>query len=126
TFGARMIPTESHRDRMCLRKALSLFTILLVASSVFGWPQQSTAPASSTSLSASERELADSIKSETIKEVVTALSADEMQGRGTAQPGGDRAAAYLSERFTKLGLKPLGSKATFLQPIKFRDFEFMP
>jgi hypothetical protein len=121
-----MIPTQFHREWMRPRKALSLFSILLVASSVFGWPQQSTAPAPSTSLSTSERELAEGIKSETIKEVVTTLSADEMQGRGTAQPGGDKAAAYLSERFIKLGLKPLGSKATFLQPIKFRDFEFMP
>lgn len=114
------------RDSRCLRKALAVLSILLVASSVFAWPQQTAAPAPSITLSAGERELADSVKIETIREVVTALSADDMQGRGTAQPGGDKAAAYLSERFAKLGLKPLGGKTTYLQPIKFRDFEFLP
>ena len=49
-----------------------------------------------------------------------------MQGRGTAQPGGDKAAAYLADRFAKLGLKPLGDKNSYLQPIKFRETQFLP
>ncbi len=67
------------------------------------------------------------VKVETIKEVTTALSSPEMQGRGTMQPGGDKAARYIADRFTKLGLKPLGdNKNSYLQTIKFKETELMP
>jgi hypothetical protein len=101
-----------------------LLAILLVTSTSFGWAQ--TAPATTRTLSATEQQLVESIRVESIKEIVNALAADEMQGRGTAQPGGDKAAAYLADRFAKLGLKPLGEKNTFLQPIKFRETQFLP
>ncbi len=106
----------------------SFLTILLigsnVGSSVVGWQAQSVASAPAT-LSTAERELAASIKVETIRDAVTALSAAEMQGRGTAQPGGDKAAQYLANRFEQLGLKP-GNKNSYLQPIKFREFNYLP
>ena len=121
-----MTAKNSHPEMSRLRKSLALLLVLLVASSVFAWPQQGTAPAPASTLSAAERELADSVKVETIREAVATLSADDMLGRGTAQPGGDKAATYLADRFARLGLKPLGSKSTYLQPIKFRDFEFLP
>src|SRR5215211_4027560 len=101
-----------------------LLTILLVTSTAFGWSQ--TAPATTRSLSATEQQLVESISVESIKATVNALAADEMQGRGTGQPGGDKAAAYLADRFLKLGLKPLGEKNTYLQPITFRETQFLP
>lgn len=82
--------------------------------------------ASIATLSASEQDLASKVSIETIKEITTALSANEMQGRGTMQPGGERAANYIAERFQKLGLKPLGDKNSFLQKIKFRESVFAP
>ena len=51
------------------------------------------APATTRALSTTEQQLVDSISIASIKETVNALAADEMQGRGTAQPGGDKAAA---------------------------------
>src|SRR4029450_2339416 len=57
---------------------------------------------------------------------VTPLSADDMQGRGTAQPGGDKAATYIADRFQKLGLKPLGEKNSYFQPIRFKENQFLP
>jgi peptidase M28-like protein len=99
-----------------------LLAILLVTSTAFGWAQ-SAAPA--RALSASEQQLVDRLSIATIKETVNALAADEMQGRGTAQPGGDKAAAYIADRFAQLGLKPLGEK-NFLQPIKFKETQFLP
>ena len=101
-----------------------LLALLLLTSTAFGLPQ--TAPATTRTLSATEQQLAEKISAESIKETVNALAADEMQGRGTAQPGGDKAAAYLADRFAKLGLKPLGEKNTYLQPIKFRETQFLP
>jgi hypothetical protein len=102
-----------------------LLAVLLVSSQAFGL-QQAVVPAGSAALSATERALSESVKVETIREVTAALSSDEMQGRGTMQPGGERAANYIAERFARLGLKPLGEKNSYLQPIKFRETEFLP
>ncbi|HKE57074.1 MAG TPA: M20/M25/M40 family metallo-hydrolase [Pyrinomonadaceae bacterium] len=107
------------------RLSYLLLFVLVVGSAKFGWAQSAT-PVTTATLSLSERELVDSVKVDTIREVVNDLSADAMQGRGTAQPGGDKAAAYLSDRFAKLGLKPLGEKGSYLQPVKFKEVQFQP
>jgi hypothetical protein len=103
-----------------------LLALLLVTATAFGWTQTAPAPAPARALSATEQQLAESLSVETIKATVNALAADDMQGRGTGQPGGDKAAAYLADRFAKLGLKPLGDKNSYLQPIKFRETQFLP
>ena len=77
-------------------------------------------------LSAAENELASKVSIETIKQITADLSAPEMQGRGTMQAGGERAANYIAERFQKIGLKPLGDKNSFLQKIKFRESVYAP
>jgi len=100
-----------------------LLALLLATSTAFGWTQAATPLTATRSLSASEQQLVDSISIASIKEIVNTLAADDMQGRGTAQPGGDKAAAYLADRFAKLGLKPLGEKNTYLQPIRFREIQ---
>ena len=102
-----------------------LLTTLFVASTALGWTQ-AAAPAMTRALSAAEQKLVDNISIASIKETVNALAADDMQGRGTGQPGGDKAAAYLADRFAKLGLKPLGDRNTYLQAIKFRETVFLP
>lgn len=102
-----------------------LLAILLATSTALGWPQ-SAAPATTRVITAAEQKLVDNITVASIKETVNALAADDMQGRGTAQPGGDKAAAYLADRFAKLGLKPLGDKNTYLQSIKFKETQFLP
>ncbi len=103
-----------------------LLAIALLVSAAFG-QQQAVAPGASTAmLSAAERDASALLKVETIREVTTALSAPEMQGRGTMQPGGDKAAKYIADRFAKLGLKPLGEKNSYMQPIKFQERVFMP
>ena len=106
-----------------LQKSLSA---LVLAIFLFGQVfAQTTAPAVN-SLSATEKELADKITIETIKEYTAALAADDMQGRGTMQPGGDKAANWIAERFQKLGLKPLGDKGSYLQKINFKETLMTP
>ena len=107
------------------KRVALILSILLATSTAFGWTQ-GAAPATTRSISAIEQRLVDNLSVATIKEIVNALSADEMQGRGTAQPGGEKAAAYLADRFAKLGLKPLGNNNSYLQPIKFREMQFLP
>ncbi len=100
----------------------ALTVVLLFSSTGAGaWSRPGLPATLSGELSETEKQLAGEIKSEVIHEVVSALSADEMQGRGTAQPGGDKAANYIAERFAKLNLKPLGDKNTYLQTIKFKE-----
>ena len=46
---------------------------------------------------------------------VLALTAPEMEGRGSATPGGDRAARYIAAELARLGLQPGGDAGTFFQ-----------
>jgi Predicted aminopeptidases len=94
--------------------ALLLASLLLFGQSF----AQTAAPAR---LSATENQLAEKISVETIKNITAALSAEDMQGRGTMQQGGDKAANYIADRFARLGLKPLGDKGSYLQKIDFKE-----
>lgn len=55
----------------------------------------------------------DKIKSTDLKEFVTYLASDELEGRGTPSKGLDRAANYIAEQFRKNGLKPGVEKGYF-------------
>jgi Zn-dependent M28 family amino/carboxypeptidase len=105
----------------------ALLIASILSSTASGWQQAAaTATAKSNAgLSESERAAASRIRVQTIREVTTELSAPGMQGRGTGQPGGDRAARYIADRFSKLGLKPLGEGGTYLQSIKFKSSEVL-
>lgn len=115
-----------------LQSARVLIVVLLCAaflSSVAVGQGNGTAPARSKAaptLTAPERKASAQVKLETIREVTTKLSSREFEGRGTAQPGGDRAAQYLADRFKALGLKPAGENGTYLQTIKFKSAEVLP
>lgn len=126
------MPTHKPSRHWLNPKLASLLAFSLLLANTSPLSAQTTAPAAvatpaaanvsaATALSERERELVAGVKVETLREVTAALSAPEMQGRGTMQPGGERAAQYIADRYAKLGLKPLGDKNTFLQNIKFRD-----
>ena len=110
-------------------------SIALLSPAAFAWQQTATSTATgaavaptrkaSATLTASERKAAARVKFETIREVTTKLSSPEFEGRGTGQPGADRAAAYLADRFAKLGLKPAGENGTYLQAIKFKSAQVL-
>ena len=108
-----------------------LFAVLVVAllsSSALAWQSAATATATkaAATLTSAERKAADRVKLETIRDVTTTLSSNEFEGRGTGQPGADKAARYLADRFAKLGLKPGGENGTYLQPIKFKSAQVLP
>jgi hypothetical protein len=105
--------------------ALSLFS-----SSALAWQQTAGSSAVAAAkpvatLTPSERKAAARVKLETIREVTTTLSSPQFEGRGTGQPGADRAAQYIADRFAKLGLKPAGENGTYLQPIKFKSAQVL-
>ncbi len=55
----------------------------------------------------------------TMQEDVAVLAADEMGGRQTGTPGELLAAAYITERFSDIGLTPKGSEGNFTQTFSF-------
>jgi len=115
---------KQNKKRNSFRKELvsSLLIGLLFFGQIFA---QAPAP-TRTVLSAEENSLAEKITVQTIKEATAALTANEMEGRGTMQPGGDRAANWIAERFKQLGLKPLGDKDSYLQKVEFRETVSLP
>src|SRR5215475_5261250 len=99
---------------------LQVTAIIVVLISFASFAQQgTTAKKSAGGLTANEQKAASQLRSQTIREVTTILASKEMEGRGTAQPGAERAAKYIADRFDKLGLKPGGDANTYLQTIKF-------
>jgi hypothetical protein len=75
---------------------------------------------------AEECAITERISAETIRDVTIALTAADMEGRGTGQPGGVKAAKHLAERFAQLGLQPLGDNGTYLQAIPFQAVRVRP
>jgi hypothetical protein len=55
------------------------------------------------------------VSAATVARVVRTLAADDMQGRGTGQPGGLKAAQFLAAEFKRSGLQPLPGAAGFEQ-----------
>jgi hypothetical protein len=111
------------RSELELRRATSALLVgLLLFGQIFA---QQVAPAKAA-LTAEEQEFAARINIQTIKDYTAALAAPEMEGRGTMQPGGDKAANWIADRFKAMGLKPLGEKGTFLQKIDFKETVLTP
>src|SRR5262249_43225511 len=48
-----------------------------------------------------------------VERLERALADDSMEGRGTATPGGERAARFLAGEMKKIGLKPAGDSGFF-------------
>lgn len=57
--------------------------------------------------------------SETLKRDVEFLASDALEGRLTGSPGARQAAAFLAERLTALGARPLPGQADFEIPFEF-------
>lgn len=103
--------------------------ITLIAPAAFAWQQgpgsAAVATKAPTTLTPAERKAAARVKLETIRDITSTLSSPAFEGRGTGQPGGNRAAQYLADRFAKLGLKPAGENGAYLQPIKFKSAQML-
>jgi hypothetical protein len=54
------------------------------------------------------------------------LAGPECQGRGTGQPGFQKAADYVAARFKEFGLKPIGDNGTYFQGVPFFRYRVDP
>jgi len=57
------------------------------------------------------------ISVERIKADVTYLASDRLEGRGPGTRGEELATEYIAAEFKKAGLKPVGGRGTFFQPV---------
>lgn len=55
------------------------------------------------------------VSAATVQRVLTTLAADDMQGRGTGEPGQLKAAEFLAAEFKRIGLQPPPGQANFNQ-----------
>src|SRR5690242_14570000 len=61
----------------------------------------------------------DAIHIEDAKGFLGYLAGPACEGRGTIQPGFQKAAQFMSERFKEFGLKPVGNDGTYFQLVHF-------
>jgi hypothetical protein len=59
------------------------------------------------------------LKGENVRKHMEVLASDKMLGREAGTENYDKAAQYLIQNFSDLGLKPLGNGGSFEQPIRF-------
>jgi hypothetical protein len=102
------------------RAAATILLALLFTSTALACQQPSAARAVAP-LSATEKSAAARLDAATIRQTVEALSSKEMEGRGTATPGGERAAQWIADRFKALGLEPAGVDGSYFQAVPFRS-----
>ncbi|MBK8150238.1 MAG: M20/M25/M40 family metallo-hydrolase [Acidobacteria bacterium] len=118
-----MRSTQANRVAPWRRSFAAFLVGMLLFGGVFA---QTAAVALKSTLASDERALAANITIQAIKDATATLSSPVMEGRGTMQPGGEKAAAWIAERFKALGMKPLGDKASFLQKVDFRETVYTP
>src|SRR5947209_19668336 len=70
-------------------------------------------------LSKDAEQAMNAIDSEKIRATVKYLADDALEGRGTGQKGGDKAADWLGTQFKAYGLQPAGDNGTFFQNVGF-------
>lgn len=61
---------------------------------------------------------AEMVSAERLREHLSIIASDEMEGRGTGTEGERKAAAYLSEQFQAMGLIGPGDNGSYLQPFE--------
>jgi Zn-dependent M28 family amino/carboxypeptidase len=90
-----------------------LFSITLIVSA------QNKPSSGGKGLPAAAQQAMNSIDAEKIRATVKFLSDDSLQGRGTGQKGGDKAADWIAAKFKSYGLVPAGENGTYFQSVGF-------
>src|SRR4029077_6541660 len=100
-------------------KRLTLFVLFLVAALVTVVMAQNTSHAGAPAANAAQQAAMNSIDAEKIRATVKYLSDDSLEGRGTGQKGGDKAADWIAAQFKSYGLLPAGDQGTYFQQVNF-------
>jgi hypothetical protein len=68
-------------------------------------------------LPAEQADSGDKISADRMKADVIYLASDRLEGRAPGSRGEELATEYIADEFKKAGLKPIGKKGTYFQPV---------
>jgi Zn-dependent M28 family amino/carboxypeptidase len=102
-------------------KRFTLIVLVIVASFVVAVAvaAQNTSHAGAPAASTAQQAAMNSIDAEKIRATVKYLSDDALEGRGTGQKGGDKAADWIAAQLKSYGLLPAGDNSTWFQSVNF-------
>src|SRR5688500_17760906 len=68
----------------------------------------------------------EAVSAKQMREWLTYIASDELEGRDTPSKGLDLAAKYIAEHLNKLGIRPAGDEGTYLQKFPLRVTKVVP
>ena len=100
-------------------RTLLLLPLLLLTLAACDTPQNSGTDAEATTVDPENppEVLLAALDSATARAHLEILSSDAMEGRGTGQPGEERAVAYIAGQMEAAGLEPAGDDGSFFQAV---------
>jgi Zn-dependent M28 family amino/carboxypeptidase len=104
-----LFPEASEQDRVLIsEKILPSFVLLFLLPFAIAFGQE-------PQVDGDARVGFESIKAKDLREYLTYLASDELQGRETSYAGEHMTAEYIADHFHALGLKPIGDDGSYLQ-----------
>src|ERR1700752_307773 len=97
-----------------------LLTSLLIATVPAGYAQRSDKSKKTSPASVTTQRGVDTIAAAQLRDYLTFIASDEMEGRDTPSRGLDTTAKFLAMNLTRWGFKPAGDDGTFFQRIELR------
>src|SRR5262245_31037395 len=107
--------TKAHYKQLVQTMTLGLCTFLTVAWAQ-PWRLLAQAPAPATGVRYSQ------ISESDMKEWLSYLASDELQGRQVFTEGYGRATQYIADQLKTMGVRPLGTNGTYLQPVMLKGY----
>jgi len=108
----------SRRSIACVALA---FGVLTVAGG-HAWKLAAQARAASTAVQPAQGVRYSEVKESDMRDWLTYLSSDQMQGRQVFTEGYGRATQYIAGLLKEFGVKPLGAEGSYLQPVKLKTY----
>ena len=107
---------------MLTSRAFLSTVVASVAFAAVAWTDVTTLIAQSVPRPATDVKFAQ-IRPDEMKEWLTYLASDELQGRQVFTEGYGLAAQYVAERLRSWDVKPLGQENSYLQPVRLRGYK---
>ena len=108
----------SRRSIACIALAVGILTVV----GGQAWKLAAQAPAPSTAVQPATGVRYSQVKESDLKDWLTVLASDQMQGRQVFTEGYGRATQYIAGLLKDFGVKPLGAEGTYFQPVKLKTY----
>ena len=108
-----------------MRRFVIIFVLISTLASPFSgiYAQHKNGAAAAATASSASRQIVDQITAAELRDFLTFIASDEMEGRDTPSRGLDTAAKFIAFNLSRWGLKPAGDNGTYFQHIALRRFK---